>query len=118
MSTAQIIDGKAVATKVLAELKEESAAWTKQTRITPGLVVIIVGNNPASQVYVTNKTRTCNELGWHGETRVLPEDVSQKEIIDIIQSLNADNTVHGVLVQLPLPKHLDEQAILDTITPD
>ncbi len=115
---ARIMDGKAVSAKVLAELKEESAQWTAQTNVVPGLTVIIVGSDPASQVYVTSKTRTCNELGWNGETKTLPEDVSQDEIIALIESLNDDPNIHGILVQLPLPKHLDEQKILNHIRPE
>ena len=116
--SAQIIDGKAVAAKVLKELEEEAAAWTAQTGVRPGLVVIIVGNDPASQVYVANKTRTCNQLGWYGETIVMPETATQEEVAEQIDDLNANNAIHGILLQLPLPKHLNEQALLDRILPE
>ena len=116
--SAQIIDGKAVAAKVLKELEEEAAAWTAQTGVRPGLVVIIVGNDPASQVYVANKTRTCNQLGWYGETIVMPETTTQEEVAEQIDDLNANNAIHGILLQLPLPKHLNEQALLDRILPE
>lgn len=115
---AQIIDGKATAAKVLQELKHESEQWTATTGKRPGLVVIIVGNEPASQVYVANKTRTCNELGWYGETIVLPETATQDTVAQKIDELNATTEVHGILVQLPLPKHLNEQALLNRILPE
>ena len=113
---ARIIDGKALAVDVMAGVADTVA--TLQTRgITPGLTVVLVGNDPASAVYVGAKERTCNELGMRGETIRLPSTTSQAELLDVVDRLNADEDVHGILVQMPLPKQIDADAVVDRIDP-
>lgn len=115
--SARIIDGAAHAARIREEVKLQGAQFTQRTGVAPGLIVVIVGTNPASQVYVRNKRKTCLELGWFSEMRELPETVSQGELEAELDRLNADDRVHGILLQLPLPKHLDEQALLQRIDP-
>lgn len=113
---AMIIDGKALAAKIkagLADKVEKMAAEGNR----PGLAVIIVGTDPASQVYVRNKCKDCEEIGVYSEEYALPEDTTQKELEALIEKLNADSKISGILVQLPLPKHLDEKAVINTINP-
>lgn len=114
--SAKIIDGKAVAARISEELKKQVAdlvAAGKQ----PGLAVIIVGNNPASRVYVNNKKKKCAELGIYSEEHALAESVTEAELLALVDRLNDDPKIHGILVQLPLPGHLNEQLILDRISP-
>lgn len=111
-----IIDGKQLAKEVNAQTKDRVAALT-QRGITPGLAVIIVGDDPASTIYVRNKHKKATQLGINSIVRQLPATVSQAELIAIVQAYNADPTVHGILVQSPLPVGLDEQAIVATIDP-
>lgn len=115
---AKLIDGKAIAEKVKQDAAKESAEFIKETGITPGLVVVIVGEDPASQVYVRSKHKACTDLGWYSEILTLPENVSQEDLEKEIDSLNADPKVHGILVQLPLPKHLNEESVLLRMDPD
>ena len=115
---AQIIDGKAIAAKVKAQVKEEAAALVRDRGITPGLAVVLVGDNSASKVYVRNKERACKEVGFVSRKHVLPEDTSQEELLALIDALNGDSAVHGILVQLPLPGHLDEKAVIARIRPE
>ncbi len=111
-----IIDGKAVAASVLEECRAEVAALkAKGTR--PGLAVVLVGDDPASHVYVGSKVRTCGELGLHSEKIVLPATATQEELIAVVRRLNADPAIHGILVQSPPPKHIDEEAVIRTIDP-
>lgn len=116
--SAKIIDGKAIAAAIRAQAAEDSKEFTARTGVTPGLVVVIVGENPASQVYVRSKHKACQELGWFSEIKSLPESISQTELEAEIDRLNADPKVHGILIQLPLPKHLDEDALLLRIRPE
>jgi len=116
--TARLIDGKAISARVREQVGEKGRAFMAETGITPTLVVVIVGENPASQVYVKSKHKTCIELGWNSEIRTLPADVSQQELENVIGQLNSDTNVHGILVQLPLPGHIDENAILLRIMPE
>lgn len=111
---AKIINGKTISEEILASLKEE----IKQMNIVPGLAVIVVGNDPASAVYVRNKEKACKKIGINATTYKLSEDISQKEIIDLIHKLNKDKITHSILVQLPLPKHLNEREILNEISPE
>jgi methylenetetrahydrofolate dehydrogenase (NADP+)/methenyltetrahydrofolate cyclohydrolase len=111
-----IIDGKAVAARVRAEVAEDVKALRTQHR-TPGLTVVRVGEDPASAVYVRGKRKACEEVGIHSVEHHLPATTSQADLLALIAQLNADSTVHGILVQLPLPKHVDESAILDAISP-
>ena len=115
--TAQILDGKVMS----AEIKEkiaERVAVLKEHGITPGLAVILVGNDPASEIYVRNKGKGCEETGMLSRTIHLKEETTQEELEEEIRKLNEDRAIHGILVQLPLPPHLDEQAALSQILPE
>ena len=114
---ANIIDGKAISAAVRAEITANTKAFIEETGITPGLAVVIVGNDPASQVYVRNKRRACTEVGFYSEAYELPEETTQEELETLVDKLNADPKIHGILIQLPLPKHLDEHSILLRIHP-
>ena len=114
---AQIIDGKAISAKIREEIKEETARFKAERGYAPGLAVIIVGEDPASTVYVRNKGRACDEVGFYSEIHRLPEETTQDELEALIDRLNVDEKIHGILVQLPLPKHLDESAVLLKINP-
>ena len=116
--SAKIIDGKAVAVRVRAQVAQDAEQFTSRTGILPGLVVVLVGDNPASQSYVRSKRRACLDLGWFSEIRELPESTSQAELEAVIDGLNGDDRVHGILLQLPLPSHLDEHALLERIRPE
>ena len=115
---AKIIDGKAISAQVRAELAEETKIFEKENGFLPGLAVVIVGDDPASHVYVRNKARACEEIGYYSETHRLPKETSQEELEALIDRLNTDKKIHGILVQLPLPKHLDEEKILLKISPE
>lgn len=110
------IDGKAIAAAVRAEVRAEAEALTKQGT-TPGLAVILVGDDPASRVYVNNKKKACAEAGIHSEEFTLPADTTQEELLALVQELNERNDIHGILCQLPLPKHLDDKAVIAAISP-
>ncbi|HEY6825691.1 MAG TPA: tetrahydrofolate dehydrogenase/cyclohydrolase catalytic domain-containing protein, partial [Gemmatimonadaceae bacterium] len=112
-----IIDGAALAESVKTDVASRVAAL-KARGITPGLTVVLVGDDAASAVYVGSKERTCIELGMNGETIRRPADITQTELIEIVDRLNADPAVHGILVQMPLPKHLDSDAVVRRIRPD
>ncbi|MFY1829399.1 bifunctional methylenetetrahydrofolate dehydrogenase/methenyltetrahydrofolate cyclohydrolase FolD [Myxococcus fulvus] len=114
---ARNIDGTEISRVMRAEMAQQVAELQAQG-ITPGLSVVLVGNNPASQAYVASKTRACEALGMRGQTHNLPEDVSQEELFAVIDRLNQDPAVHGILVQLPLPAHLPYKAVLEHIDPD
>ncbi|WP_298644970.1 bifunctional methylenetetrahydrofolate dehydrogenase/methenyltetrahydrofolate cyclohydrolase FolD [uncultured Cardiobacterium sp.] len=116
--SAEIIDGKAFAANIRAEVARDCAAFREKTGIQPGLAVILVGNDPASEVYVRNKGIQAKEVGFASLEYKLPADTSQEALLAKVAALNADPKVHGILVQLPLPKHLDADAVLNTITPD
>ncbi len=113
----QLIDGKATGAAVRGELKER-IAQLKSRGIVPGLAVVIVGEDPASQVYVRNKGKACEEVGIYSETIALPEQTTQAELMALIQRLNERSDIHGILVQLPLPRHLDEQQVIRAIRPE
>jgi methylenetetrahydrofolate dehydrogenase (NADP+) / methenyltetrahydrofolate cyclohydrolase len=115
--TAKIIDGKAIAQEVRAEWKVRADAL-KTRGITPGLAVIIVGEDPASKVYVANKVKACAELGLHSEHIVLSADTPEATLLARIDALNADPKIHGILVQLPVPKHIDSSKVLNAISPE
>ncbi len=116
--TAKLIDGKAVAAAVRAEVKERTAAFSSRTGVTPCLVAVLVGEDPASRVYVRNKGKACTEAGLLSRQIDLPSSVSEKELLDLVAELNADDSVHGILVQLPLPDHIDESRVIEAISPD
>ena len=115
---ANIIDGKALAEKLQAKLAEKTAKLKAETGQEPGLVVILVGDNPASQVYVRNKERSALAAGFRSEVVRLPESTSQEELLTLIAKYNQDPAWHGILVQLPLPAHVDDEAVLLAIDPD
>ena len=117
MTTATRIDGKAKAAELSAAISAETATLLREHNLKPGLAVVIIGDNPASQVYVRNKKRTAEACGFHSEQHTLADDVSQAEALKLIDELNNDDAIHGILVQLPLPDHLDEQAITQSILP-
>ncbi|MCJ2670418.1 MAG: bifunctional methylenetetrahydrofolate dehydrogenase/methenyltetrahydrofolate cyclohydrolase FolD [Candidatus Thermoplasmatota archaeon] len=114
--TAQIISGKELSKEIRAELKDE-VTQLKEKGITPGLAVILVGEDPASQVYVRNKGKACEKLGIHEVTETLPADTSEEVLLALVEKFNKDPTYHGILVQLPLPKHIDESKVLYAIDP-
>ncbi|BCI59946.1 bifunctional methylenetetrahydrofolate dehydrogenase/methenyltetrahydrofolate cyclohydrolase FolD [Solibaculum mannosilyticum] len=113
---AKLINGKEVSAQVKARVAAETEELKKKG-IVPGLAVILVGDDPASQVYVRNKKRACEEVGFLSEEYRLAADVTQDELLSLIESLNARSDISGILVQLPLPKHLDEKAVLNVISP-
>mgnify|MGYP001693331172 FL=1 len=115
---ANIIDGKALAEKLQAKLAEKTAKLKAETGQEPGLVVILVGDNPASQVYVRNKERSALAAGFRSEVVRLPESTTQEELLALIARYNQDSAWHGILVQLPLPAHIDDEAVLLAIDPD
>jgi len=115
--TARIIDGKTIAQEVRAEWKTRADAL-KARGVTPGLAVIIVGEDPASKVYVANKVKACAELGLHSEHIVMSADTPEPTLLARIAALNADPKIHGILVQLPVPKHIDSNKVLEAISPD
>ena len=113
----KIIDGKKIATQVRKEWKSRVNKLKRQG-IFPGLAVIIVGDDPASKVYVNNKIKACEEVGLYSEVYRLEEDVSEKKLLSKIQELNDNTDIHGILVQLPLPDHIDEKKVLEAISID
>ena len=112
----QIIDGKAVSAQVRAQVAEQTEKL-KQRGITPGLAVIIVGDDPASRVYVNNKKKACAEVGFYSEEHALPADTTQDELLALVRCLNSRSEINGILCQLPLPKGLDDKAVIEAIAP-
>lgn len=118
LDMAQIIDGKAVAAEVTEGVKTAAETLKAQTGMQPGLAVVIVGDDPASKVYVANKGRTARACGFLSVEHALPDDTGQEALMGLIDELNGDPAIHGVLVQLPLPGHIDEGAVIQAIAPD
>jgi methylenetetrahydrofolate dehydrogenase (NADP+)/methenyltetrahydrofolate cyclohydrolase len=114
--SAIIIDGKKIAAKKRLEIAQD-VQKLKDTGVTPGLAVILVGNNQASRTYVNSKEKTCRELGMNSILIEYPETVSEEELLGKIEELNGDRNIHGILVQLPIPKHIDETKVIETISP-
>ena len=114
--TAAIIDGKAIAEKVRQEVRQAVARMQEDHGYTPGLATVLVGENPASATYVRSKRKTCEELGIRSIGHELPADATQQQVEKLVAELSANPNVNGILVQLPLPKHLDEEAVLNTIS--
>lgn len=110
---ATLLNGKELSAKIKAQLKQEVDKMGAKV----GLAVIIVGDNPASRVYVNNKKKACEEIGFVSEEYALPEETTQEELISLVNQLNEKKSINGILVQLPLPKHLDEKAVIETISP-
>ena len=115
---AELIDGKLVSAKTREKIAVEVADFKREFNITPGLAVIIVGENPASLVYVRNKHKACVEAGMNSIEIKMPESTTEDELLAKISELNSDANVHGILVQLPLPKHIDETRVLNSISPE
>lgn len=114
---ATILDGKALAEKIREEIRLETETFRERTGVQPGLAVVLVGENPASQVYVRNKESACVKAGMKSVLERLPAETTTEELLALVQKLNADESIHGILVQLPLPKGIDEKKILDSIDP-
>lgn len=114
----KLISGKEVSTSIRAKIKEEAQKLRDDYGIQSGLAVILVGNDPASQIYVRNKQKACEEVGFHAFEYRLNENSTQEQLLDLIGVLNKDNKVHGILVQLPLPDHIDPQTVINTISPE
>ena len=110
------IDGKAVAAQVRAQVAQDAAAL-KARGVQPGMAVVLVGDDPASKIYVNNKKKACAETGIYSEEHILPAETTQEELLALIEKLNADEKNHGILVQSPLPKHLDEKLVVEHIDP-
>jgi methylenetetrahydrofolate dehydrogenase (NADP+) / methenyltetrahydrofolate cyclohydrolase len=113
--SAQLINGKSISDSIREELRYE-VELLKQKGVTPGLVVILVGEDPASQVYVRNKAKACEQLGYYSEVIKVPAETTQDELLGLIRKYNEQTNIHGILVQLPLPKHIEEKAIIDAIS--
>ncbi|UHA72882.1 bifunctional methylenetetrahydrofolate dehydrogenase/methenyltetrahydrofolate cyclohydrolase FolD [Paenibacillus sp. 481] len=112
--TASLLNGKQLSETIREEITQETEGL-KQLGVQPGLAVVLVGADPASQVYVNSKHKTCNALGFYSEVHRLDAETSQAELLQLIDQLNQDKAIHGILVQLPLPKHIDEKAVIDRI---
>ena len=116
--TAKIIDGKAIAARVRAEVAQGVKDLMARAGMPPGLAAVRVGEDPASVIYVRNKIKACREAGLESFEHILPESTSQEDLLCLVSRLNADRRVHGILVQLPLPKHIDEGRVIDLVAPE
>lgn len=114
---AKIIDGKAISSALKENLRRETDALLAEGKRAPGLAVVIVGDNPASRVYVNNKHKACEAVGFHSEEYALPAAATQEDLLSLVRTLNKKSDIDGILVQLPLPKHLDERAVIEAIDP-
>ncbi|MEE3499098.1 MAG: bifunctional methylenetetrahydrofolate dehydrogenase/methenyltetrahydrofolate cyclohydrolase FolD [Ruminococcus bromii] len=113
----QIIDGKKVSAEVKEEVRQQTLKLKETHGITPGLAVVIVGDDPASRVYVNNKKKACELVGFKSEEYALPAETTQQELLNLVETLNNKDDINGILVQLPLPKHLDDKAVIAAINP-
>ena len=113
----QIIDGKKVSAEVKANVKKQTEELKEKFGVTPGLAVVIVGDDPASRVYVNNKKKACEAVGFMSEEYALPAETTQEELLALVNKLNQKEDINGILVQLPLPKHLDDKAVIEAISP-
>ncbi len=113
----QIIDGKKVSANVKERVRLECERLVKEHGVTPGLAVVIVGDDPASRVYVNNKKKACELVGFKSEEYALPAETTQEELLSLVDTLNNKDDINGILVQLPLPKHLDDKAVIERISP-
>ncbi len=118
MAEAQRIDGKAAAARIIETVKSGTAKLTETTGAVPGLAVVIVGEDPASQVYVGSKAKMANECGFKSVKHEFPAETSEETLLKVVRELNEDEAIHGILVQLPLPRHIDEAKVIQTIDPD
>src|SRR5512142_1915504 len=117
MPMARIISGKDIGAAMRQEIAADARVFEAETGVKPGLAVVLVGSDPASQVYVSMKGKACREIGFESRELLLPEDTPQDELAGVIDGLNADPGIHGMLVQLPLPRHLDARAAIERIDP-
>ncbi len=115
--TAQRIDGKQISELVRQEVSEQTSRL-KERGVTPGLAVVLVGEDPASKVYVGSKEKACQQMGFYSEVHRLPEHTTEQDLLALIDRLNAQSSIHGILVQLPLPRHINEKAVIDAISVD
>jgi methylenetetrahydrofolate dehydrogenase (NADP+)/methenyltetrahydrofolate cyclohydrolase len=113
-----LIDGKKVASDIRNELKEKISKLKNEGSGIPGLVAILVGEDPASKIYVSSKGKACEEIGMRSKIEILPSDISEKELLQLIDQYNSNSDYHGILVQLPLPKHIDENKVIERISPE
>ncbi|RMF39691.1 MAG: bifunctional methylenetetrahydrofolate dehydrogenase/methenyltetrahydrofolate cyclohydrolase FolD [Planctomycetota bacterium] len=118
MADAMVLDGKSTAAAIRAEIAEQVAQWKTRSGVTPTLAAVLVGDDPASQVYVRNKERACEKAGMDSRLVRLPAETTTEELLQQLDRLNQDAAVHGILVQLPLPKHIDAQSVLDRVSPN
>jgi len=118
MPNATLMDGKAKAAELTRRITEETAGLAREHRVRPGLAVVIAGDDPASQVYVRNKKRTAENCGFHSVQHTLASNTPEREILALVEQLNTDPAIHGILVQLPLPGHIDEQRVTQAVSPD
>lgn len=114
-TNSKIIDGKSISSQIKSEVKSETEKLKTEKGITPGLAFILVGENPASKVYVRNKGKACEELGFYSVTEALPENISEESLLELISKFNGDEKIHGMLVQLPLPSHINQQKVIESI---
>lgn len=117
-SSATLIDGRAVAARIAGGIAAEVTRLKAETLMTPGLAVVLVGDNPASRLYVGGKSRKAEELGFHSVQHTMPADVAEKDLLALIDVLNRDPRIHGILVQLPLPAQIDKDKVIEAITPE
>src|SRR5574337_1493494 len=115
---ARLINGKALATEIRDGIRRRVAARLRENRRAPGLAVVLVGSDPASRIYVRNKRRACKEAGFISSAFDLPADTSQAALLELVDKLNADSTIDGILVQLPLPAHIGTETVIERIRPD
>ena len=113
--SAQLIDGKAIAARIKMEVKQETERFRNERGIIPGLAFILVGENPASEVYVRSKGKACDEMGFYSVTEKLPANTPQDQLLQLIDGFNKDSRIHGILVQLPLPRHIEEAKVIGAI---
>lgn len=113
----QIIDGKKVSAEVKEKVRQQTLSLIEKHGVTPGLAVVIVGDDPASRVYVNNKKKACELVGFRSEEYALPAVTTQEELLELVNTLNNKEDINGILVQLPLPKHLDDKAVIEAINP-
>lgn len=115
--SAKLIDGKAIAAQIRGRISQETQSLVENQGITPGLAVVLVGDDPASKIYVGMKKKACQEVGIYSQEHILSQDTSQEELLSLISELNRDPRLHGILIQLPLPGHIDEKAVLNAVDP-
>lgn len=114
---AQLINGKEIAAQVRENVRHEALSLKERTGVTPGLAVILVGDDPASKIYVGNKKKACLEAGFNSYEHILPAETTQEQLLALVEQLNNDPSVHGILCQLPVPKHIDDEAVIAAISP-